>query len=353
MSEPVQNAQIEDVLSSIRRLVSEDHRKQSERRQARSDRGATRLVLTEALRVPEANTEDEPEQALETGTSSLRDDDAFYAPAAEDDLSGADPWAAIEGTTTDDWDVVADAPRATFTSHRKPTVSEQNDTDDAPWRDPEARLFDAARQAQDDDETDLIAPEEQAPDSAEPAESDARALGDKIADLERVIARANEEWEPDDPGVDAYSGSDVDTFVWVDPNDTPEPATNEPRAQDAKEELIARRALEPVEEPKPRDEAETAFQQPAESVEEPADFTDAEAKSDFEAADTPAHENEAGSAPEADAADTLIDEDALRELVAAVLREELQGPLGERITRNVRKLVRREIHRALAVRDLD
>ena len=33
--------------------------------------------------------------------------------------------------------------------------------------------------------------------------------------------------------------------------------------------------------------------------------------------------------------------------------EELQGALGERITRNVRKLVRREIQRALTAQDLE
>ncbi len=48
----------------------------------------------------------------------------------------------------------------------------------------------------------------------------------------------------------------------------------------------------------------------------------------------------------------ILDEAALRELVAELVREELQGGLGERITRNVRKLVRREIHRALAAQDL-
>lgn len=49
----------------------------------------------------------------------------------------------------------------------------------------------------------------------------------------------------------------------------------------------------------------------------------------------------------------LLDEGALRELVAEIVREELQGGLGERITRNVRKLVRAEIQRAFAARDLD
>jgi hypothetical protein len=49
----------------------------------------------------------------------------------------------------------------------------------------------------------------------------------------------------------------------------------------------------------------------------------------------------------------VMDEDALRELIGKLVREELQGELGERISRNVRKLVRREIHRAMASIDLD
>ncbi|MGR3756138.1 MAG: hypothetical protein ACU0AT_02775 [Tranquillimonas sp.] len=49
--------------------------------------------------------------------------------------------------------------------------------------------------------------------------------------------------------------------------------------------------------------------------------------------------------------DNFLDEDALREMVAELVRRELQGALGERISRNLRKLVRREIMRALSVRD--
>jgi hypothetical protein len=55
----------------------------------------------------------------------------------------------------------------------------------------------------------------------------------------------------------------------------------------------------------------------------------------------------------APADDLVIDADALRDLVAEIIRQELQGPLGERITRNVRKLVRREINRALEGRTLE
>lgn len=49
----------------------------------------------------------------------------------------------------------------------------------------------------------------------------------------------------------------------------------------------------------------------------------------------------------------VLDEGALQEIVRQMIREELQGTLGERITRNVRKLVRAEINRALMARDLD
>lgn len=51
--------------------------------------------------------------------------------------------------------------------------------------------------------------------------------------------------------------------------------------------------------------------------------------------------------------DRLPDEDALRDLVAEIVRQELQSDLGQRVTRNIRKLVRREIRRALAARDFD
>ena len=68
-------------------------------------------------------------------------------------------------------------------------------------------------------------------------------------------------------------------------------------------------------------------------------------------------DDEAALARETDATDQpdahFIDEDALREIVSELVRAELQGDLGDRITRNVRKLVRREIHSALANRELE
>jgi hypothetical protein len=53
-----------------------------------------------------------------------------------------------------------------------------------------------------------------------------------------------------------------------------------------------------------------------------------------------------------DQATLLHDEDVLRALIRDVLREELQGVMGERVTRNLRKLIRAEIARALTARGI-
>ena len=50
---------------------------------------------------------------------------------------------------------------------------------------------------------------------------------------------------------------------------------------------------------------------------------------------------------------SLLDEDDLIQMVRRVLREELKGELGEKITRNVRKLVRAEINRILTEQTLE
>lgn len=62
---------------------------------------------------------------------------------------------------------------------------------------------------------------------------------------------------------------------------------------------------------------------------------------------------EGATARDAGSEDAIFDEAALRGFVSEIIREELQGALGERITRNLRKLVHREVQRALAARDFD
>ncbi|MBT0959170.1 hypothetical protein IV417_17420 [Alphaproteobacteria bacterium KMM 3653] len=54
-----------------------------------------------------------------------------------------------------------------------------------------------------------------------------------------------------------------------------------------------------------------------------------------------------------DEPEALLDEEELRVMVADIVREELRGELGEKITHTLRKLVRREIARALSTRELE
>lgn len=84
--------------------------------------------------------------------------------------------------------------------------------------------------------------------------------------------------------------------------------------------------------------------------------TDADAPQSFRAemGATPGMPQSADVDPDEMAASVLagLDEAALRRLVAEIVHDELSGELGERITRNVRKLVRREINRVLTSREM-
>jgi hypothetical protein len=46
----------------------------------------------------------------------------------------------------------------------------------------------------------------------------------------------------------------------------------------------------------------------------------------------------------------ILDEEALRGVVNDIVREELQGELGDRISRNLRKLIRQEIRQLIEVK---
>lgn len=133
--------------------------------------------------------------------------------------------------------------------------------------------------------------------------SDVKDLTAKIAALELAIAKTVDQWEPDGAGRDPYAGTQGSAMAWKDNVELD--ATGRPLGE----------------------ATEDAF-------------------------DTSGRPNQARSA-DASAVLQSIDEAMLREIVADIVRSELQGALGERITRNVRKLVRGEIQRELAARALD
>ncbi|OBY24250.1 hypothetical protein [Leisingera sp. JC1] len=371
MSDPVTHAEIEDVLSSIRRLVSEDTREQPA-----APEPAARLVLTPALRVQETAPRNDP-----------RPDPAAESAEQPETQSQAEPRQTASGAAADAGTAAEDAasllieePALAFRHHRElsrsrrnataadPSETEQADTDqakpDAPWGNPETTLFAAAAgagrhgaAAAEEAETGAgIDAEAEAADPAPVLLKDGGLAGGtagaraasvvrKIAEMEARSSAAQastqqagtqqagtqHDWEPDSQTEAPFAGAD--TIEW---RDEPLPLRRE---QDPEEEIldVPASCFEP--------ETVTAPDNPEAALN--PHTAAASAESAVEDAVT-------GAAMDtlAEEGDSFLDEDALRDLVASIVREELQGPLGERITRNVRKLVRREIQRALAAHDL-
>ncbi|WP_299370780.1 hypothetical protein [uncultured Tateyamaria sp.] len=324
MSDPMTNTEVEDVLASIRRLVSDDKRPETE---AEATASSDRLVLTPSLRVMEPEAKDaepddvdvspepdmdatsDPETDKTPETDEAPDQDK--APDQDDAFEGAQIMQAVENIEAvladDDRDVVAEQPSVDI---EQMSIHEAFAAEDAPEEvedhDANAATEDVAEPEADDASGDVevdAAPEHE--DDADIEDLDAQAdsapqgLSEKIAALETLIGKRSEEFEPDEPGTDAYAGTEPPTMAWEDADEAPAYAAYTDAQRDA----------------------------PEPDLEEAAQIFSSD--------------------------EDVLDEEALRDLVSDIVRQELQGALGERITRNVRKLVRREIHRALAAQELD
>lgn len=260
MSDPVEHAGVEDVLSSIRRLVSDESRLNAEhgarRHHARSP--APRLVLTPALRVME---DEEP------------------APQA--------PESAVLSTP------------------------DSETAEDAPWKDPRATLFQAAFASNGTPASNAAVNGHSVAEDADLSEdlessnaaerNRAAAVVQKIAEMEAASGAADQDiWEPDASTTAPFADTPAPQFI---------------RASERVEPVAV---TDPVHEMVEDDTTNAVLQQLSERDDAP-----------------------------------VIDEEILRDMVVDIVRSELQGALGERVTRNVRKLVRREIQRALAAHNLD
>lgn len=331
MSDPVTNVEIEDVLSSIRRLVSEDARPKlrDEPAKAAKEPGnrrdkPERLVLTPALRVPDAELSGEtPPPARDGGPILL----------THPTLVLSEP-------------VVAGARQVPVPPVEPDYVEDGDDTEG---------LFDS------------FVEEEVARTLA--AEFDAAGFG--IDEFEMHSGRSFPPAEPEgatdaEPeGEDSATGS-AEAGVAEAPAqaaDTPDTAELGLAGKIAAlEELIARNRPAPAE----PGEGEAAFvhraQEPLEW--EDHDRTPAEPQREAEATvlrgpewrGTPRPGNDDTALPQTrpeGGAVALVDEEMVRGMVSDMIRQELQGALGERITRNVRKLVRREIHRMAMSKDYE
>ena len=160
-------------------------------------------------------------------------------------------------------------------------------------------------------------------------DDDRATLTSKLETLEAAVADQAEDWEPDEGDQESLSATEVEPLPWreieAETADMPEHVGHQ----------------EPSEEPD------------MDLLDDPVDDLEAHAEHEDLTAQTDASEPGPDKADRWVGSDAVIDEDALRDMVGEIVRQELQGALGERITRNVRKLVRREIHRALVAKGLE
>ena len=401
MSEPVTHAEIEDVLSSIRRLVSEDDRGPLiPAKPAPAAKPAPRLVLTPSLRVADAVAKDEPEaeQAETAQVESATDADTQVEDAQTQDHPTEDSTASQTKAQLDEtpgfiesenWDAAVPeasttAPEASFVElETQPEVQEnagsgaQDDpqgedtallqtavesfqedqpaeaaqVNDAPWQNPDATLFAAAGVTETSSATMAAA---DTPDETKSTVS----FAEKIAALEAAIGQADEQWEPEGDTGEDNSGTAVETLAWEDLEDELDDVTafSANGTVDFDDSSPSQVDVTPDFDQDDFDQAtidQAAIDQPAHDQSTQERATNDQPEDDMLDA---VHLAEQAVADEVlggiSTDEAVMDEESLRELVADIVREELQGALGERITRNVRKLVRREIQRALAVQDL-
>ncbi len=275
MSEPLSSTEIEDVLSSIRRLVSDDMRPTPKLAVAAGDK----LILTPALRVVQTEAEVP---------------DPVPAAVAEPlPMFVAVPRANL-----------MDAPRSGLGD----VVASVGAAVDASPDDWEAEIGDSAPQPDMAPDVGLTNP------WSLPADD---ALDDVLVD-EAVAA---------EDAAAPHDHFEYHTAEAAVPAQTPAWAQEDEIVQD--------------------DEAETAAAPLQGTVEPDPVWADAAEASVLAALAEPDADDDAFDQG------MRFDEDVLRELVRDMLREELAGKMGERITRNIRKLVRAEIARALAAQEFE
>lgn len=417
MSDPVSNAEIEDVLSSIRRLVSVDSRAEprkeaepsADRRQTDSDdkdapaetgsvakdtlpQEEARLVLTPSFRVNPVQDEASSAPAEKEGDDS---DHLTLGQWQVDAEQSEDTDEALDDASGPDASDDRDAWRAEEAEDPEPDLAaeqrDEADTDQAEVRDDDVQFGEQPEEAEDQDasdeaedaalasrldedtETELaaFADEEDAGfEFVEPVEDEDEAeaeaeeetttseLEARIAEVEAAVAAREDQWEPDGESVDAYAGGKTEPLPW---EDHVEEAEVSEAASEEEDEMSgpSSDATDAYEADTYHDADEGEADEAVETVDELAEH--------FEPKDEPEPKMQqdrfSAAAPKAAASredtwysedtDAVLDEDALRDLVSEIVRQELQGTLGERITRNVRKLVRREIHRAMMGQDFE
>lgn len=314
---PLSSEEIEDVVSSVRRLVSNE---QGLRKTTR-DLTAERLLLTPALRVV---SEISPLATLILDVPVP--EAAQTAEQAPEPVSGPLPIAETVEPSEDESAVELI----------------EADWEDEIWAAPEVVSLGEAALGAEEAEV-LLPPVEDAPaEILTGPEPGPREAAEADAELE-TWAQVDGEWVEDEPvpfiplrrraehlaaRLAAGAVLDPDETEDTDHDDAPAPPLRDVAAELLEDDPMAADLDGDAPVARGIDEGEDGHRATTQRM--PTEILDADG--------TPL---------------AVLDEAALQEIVRQMIREELQGSLGERITRNVRKLVRAEINRALVARDLD
>ena len=173
-------------------------------------------------------------------------------------------------------------------------------------------------------------------------------IGAALSTIGSAVDQNRDEWESE-TGDGGFASLAWKAPQWVDEAEVVAPAT----APISDYEPLSPEAAEAAE-AAARAEIEAAEQAAADEAGPETDQREAADGPQFRHRGRSSQEDE----PEPDADlfaedEPLYDEALLRDLVRDIIREELSGTLGERITRNVRKLVRAEIARAMTAREFE
>lgn len=364
MPDPLTNREIEDVLSSIRRLVSEAEQAEQE---APGGQKPELFLLTPALRV-------DPDPAPSGASGPAAGDAPETAPSAAEipPFRHTTPHLLQEPLAAQDF---RESEAEAISQAWETELGERPQAPSADER-PAGEESESAEEGGSPDPGQKAAPRASAASAGEPSHP-ASLLEQRIAELEAAISLSHDEFEPDGSEPDAGRMPDVRIFGAlgkVDPQERPAtdpagPTPASPAAALAPEEPRSgmgetapglTRALQPASTHK------TARREPPlQLVGGRMSQLEDVGPEISRAGQAPAPEASAGTAPDnsaeapeaevlqADGEDIFVDEAVLRELIADVVREELQGTLGERITRNLRRMVHREVERALTLRKYD
>lgn len=316
MSEAMTTVEIEDVLSSIRRLVSEDLRPTHKLVSAALQKGATKLILTPALRI----------------VSDVRS--ALPEPDGDDQQDLKAVLLEIDGDEGDAFGQVLPV----FGSVRLPDATTQSVL--VLGAEPESVAFDA----------DFLTTAMSRINGLGRIDGDAPNHSDGIEAVVAAVGAAvgAAEWEVDggDPAPQAQAQAWADA-TWHSDAEVREADAGVGASDVVADDLEA--ASADLDEAADHDRQSDTLLLQADPGRDPLGGPDSIIFHDASVAAQQVFAQDTGDAEDDfDDGAGFVSEDILREIVRDMIREELQGSLGERITRNVRKLVRAEINRALA-----